>query len=182
MPSFSYLEYKEVVRECFIRVLCASCHRDMLLPPNHVFFTHKGHVAERCSWDMCGGEQGGRRGTGGGRRKGTKRDPQSGGNREKRRKISQYCVTFHNRNRTKRREPLRKGAGSGSKRYGRREFQTPPVSPHTCGSDKVTLRACAYENVGGTCHPDMSLQQVFLCVLIILSFWTILSLLHALAS
>ena len=67
----------------------------------------------------------GGRGTGGGRKKDGKRDSQSGGNREKRRKISQYCVTFHNRNRTKRREPLRKGAGSGSKRYGRWEFQTP---------------------------------------------------------
>ena len=76
------------------------------------------------------GRIGGGRGTGGGRRKGGKRDSQSGGNREKRGKISQYCVTFSNRNRTKRREPLRKGAGSGSNRYGRWEFQT-PLSPPT---------------------------------------------------
>ena len=66
---------------------------------------------------------------GGGRKKGGKRDSQSGGNRKKRRKISQYCVTFHYRNRTKRREPVRKGEGSGSKRYERREFQTPCLSP-----------------------------------------------------
>ena len=46
------------------------------------------------------------------------------------RKILQYCVTFYNINRTKRQEPLRKGAGSGSKRYGRWEFQT-PLSPPT---------------------------------------------------
>ena len=46
------------------------------------------------------------------------------------RKIFQCCITFYNINRTKRREPLRKGAGSGSKRYGRREFKT-PLSPPT---------------------------------------------------
>ena len=50
----------------------------------------------------------GGRGTGGGRKEGRKRDSQSGGNQE----------TFYNRNRTKRWEPLRKGAGSRSKRYG----------------------------------------------------------------
>ena len=72
----------------------------------------------------------GERGTEGGRRKGGKRDSQSGGNREKRRKFSQHCVTFYKRNRTKRQEPLRKGAGSGNKSYGRREFQT-PLSPPT---------------------------------------------------
>ena len=59
-------------------------------------------------------ENRGREGYGGGRRGGGKRDSQSGGNWEKRRKILQYCVTFHNRNRAKRREPLQKGAGSGS--------------------------------------------------------------------
>ena len=48
------------------------------------------------------GRIGGGRGMGCGRRKGGKRDSQSGRNQEKRRKMSQYCVTFHNRNRTKR--------------------------------------------------------------------------------
>ena len=37
-------------------------------------------------------------------------------------KILQYCITFYNRNRTKRQEPLQKGAGRESKRYGRREL------------------------------------------------------------
>ena len=36
-------------------------------------------------------------------------------------KISQQFVIFGNRNGTKRREPLRKRAESGSKRYGMRE-------------------------------------------------------------
>ena len=97
------------------------------------------HKGVRFTWFDCKveGDRGagarenrGGRGTGGGRRKDGKRDSQSGGNREKRRKILQYCVTFYNRHKTKRRETLRKGAGSGSKRYGRREFQT-PLSPPT---------------------------------------------------
>ena len=71
---------------------------------------------------------GGRRDMGGRRSKGEKRDSQSG--REKRRNILQYFVTFYDRNRTKRRELLQKGAVSGSERYGRREFQT-PLSPPT---------------------------------------------------
>ena len=53
------------------------------------------------------------------------------GRRRKGEKISEFCVTFHNSNRTKRREPLRKGAGSGSKRYERWEFQTPLSPPKT---------------------------------------------------
>ena len=55
---------------------------------------------------------------GGGRREGGKRDFQSCKNQESRRKLSQYCVTFYNRNRTKSSEPLLEGAGSGSKSYG----------------------------------------------------------------
>ena len=86
------------------------------------------------------GKTGGRRGTRGGRRRGKKRDSQSGGNWEKRRKNSQYCVAFHNSNRTKRREPLWKGAGSGSKRYGRREFQTPRSSSTTNSYNKEHFR------------------------------------------
>ena len=82
-------------------------------------------------WRGTGGRKPGRirggRDTGGGRREGGKQDSQSGGNREKRRKISQYFVTFYNRNRTKnpygrRREAGVKGTGGGSFR--------PPVSPH----------------------------------------------------
>ena len=65
-----------------------------------------------------------RRGTGGGRRKGGKLDSQNGRNQEKRRKISQYCITFHNINRTKRQEPLRKGVGGGS-------FRPPCLPSHT---------------------------------------------------
>ena len=56
----------------------------------------------------------GRGGTGGGRRKGGNGDSQNGGNREKRRTISQYCRAFHNSNRTKRWGPL----------------PSSPVSPH----------------------------------------------------
>ena len=37
-----------------------------------------------------------------------------------RRTFLQYCITFHNRNRTKRQESLRKGVGSRSNRYGTR--------------------------------------------------------------
>ena len=63
------------------------------------------------------------------------------------RKILQYCITFYNINRTKRREPLRKGAGSGSKRYGRREFQTPPVSTHSVPKPKQDFPDNLFEPV-----------------------------------
>lgn len=43
-------------------------------------------------------------------------------------KFLQYCVKSYNINKTKRWEPIWKGAGSESKRYGRREIQT-PLSP-----------------------------------------------------
>ena len=46
------------------------------------------------------------------------------------RKILQYCITFYNIDRTKRREPLRKGAGSGVKGTGGGSFR-PPLSPPT---------------------------------------------------
>ena len=49
---------------------------------------------------------------------------QGGGNQEELRK-------FCNRNETKRREPLQKGAGNGSKRYGKLKVQTPCPSPPT---------------------------------------------------
>ena len=78
-------------------------------------------------------ENRGQESTGGGRREGGKRDSQRGGNQKKRRKILQYCIKFYNRNRTKMRETLWKEAESGSNRYGRWEFQTPP-SPST-GND-----------------------------------------------
>ena len=83
----------------------------------------------------------GRRGTGSGRRKGGKWHSQSGGNWEKKRKILQYCVTFHNRNRIKRREPLQKRAGSGSKGCRRREFQT-PLSPPTIILAAINFITC----------------------------------------
>ena len=83
------------------------------------------------------GRIGGGRGTGGRRRKGGKQDPKVAGTGRKGEKISQYFVTFYDRNRAKRREPLRKGAGSGSERYGRREFQT-PMSPPTDDPAMIT--------------------------------------------
>ena len=43
------------------------------------------------------GRIGGGKGTGGGRREGGKRDSQRGGNWKKRRKLSQYCLTFYNK-------------------------------------------------------------------------------------
>ena len=81
------------------------------------------------TWGREPGRIGSGRGKGGRKRKGGKRDSESGRNWEKRRKILQFCIMFHNRNRTKKREPLRKGAGSGSKGYRRREFHPPPPSP-----------------------------------------------------
>ena len=45
-------------------------------------------------------------------------------------KFLQYCVKSYNINKTKRWEPIWKGAGSESKRYGRREIQTPLSPPH----------------------------------------------------
>ena len=99
-----------------------------------------------CLWRGTGGREpgriGGGRDTGGGKREGEKQDSQSGGNREKRRKILQYFVTFYNRNRTKRWEPLRKGGGgSGSERYGRWEFQT-LLSPPTCLDGMLVHMLC----------------------------------------
>ena len=81
---------------------------------------------------LCGMEQeGGSPGEKGREAGEGRRESKSGGNREKLRKISQNFVIFCSTNGTKRREPLRKGAGSGSKRYGKREVQTPPVPTHT---------------------------------------------------
>ena len=75
------------------------------------------------------GKIGGRRGMGGGRRKGGKQDSQSGRNWEKRRKISQYCTIFYNRNRTKKRNHNWNGWEAGVKgiEVG---VSDPPVSPH----------------------------------------------------
>ena len=95
----------------------------------------KAHpFSPQCSGGGTGGREPGRIRAGGVREAGGERAgsgiPKVAGTREKRRKISQYCVTFCRRHRARRRELLRKGAGSGSKRYGRREFQT-PLSPPT---------------------------------------------------
>ena len=82
-----------------------------------------------------------RNSSGGGQGGGSPRELGAGGVREERGEKAgsgipkvagtrrKYCVIFGKRNRTKKREPLRKGAGNESKRYRRREFQTPPVSP-----------------------------------------------------
>ena len=65
-----------------------------------------------------GGREPGRIGAGGVREARGERAgsgiPKVAGTREKRRKISQYCVTFCRRHRARRRELLRKGAGIGS--------------------------------------------------------------------
>ena len=86
------------------------------LCPRSFYFSQNSPMLWKGTVGREPGRIGGGRGTGGGRRKNRKRDSQSGENREKRRKIVQYCITFYDRNRTKRREPLRKGAGSVSKR------------------------------------------------------------------
>ena len=65
----------------------------------------------------------GRKGVGGRRREGGKQ------NLEKLRKISQHFVVFCNKNRTKRREPLQKGVGSGSKRCRKREYNIWKLTP-----------------------------------------------------
>ena len=90
----------------------------------------------------------GGRGMGEGRR--------GGGNWEKRRKILQYCIIFYNRIRTKRWEPLRKRAGSGCKRYGRRQFQNPPVSPHDSGLLRMAVSH-------GVLHSSVKRLQVEVC-------------------
>ena len=54
-------------------------------------------------------------------REGGKRESKGGGNLEKLRNILQHFVILCNTNGTIRREPLRKGVGSGSKSYGKRE-------------------------------------------------------------
>ena len=43
--------------------------------------------------------------------------------------ITRNFVIFCSRNGTKKGEPLRKGAGTRSNRYGKREVQNPPCSP-----------------------------------------------------
>ena len=83
------------------------------------FFIFSGKMSSSCR----GGQGAGGVREAGGERAGSG-IPKSGGKPRERDKISRYWVTFHNRNTTKRREPLRKGTGSGSKSYGRREFQT----------------------------------------------------------
>ena len=85
-------------------------------------------------------ENRGQEGTGGGRRKDRKQDCQSGRNWEIRRKTLQYCITFYNRNRTKRQEPLRsKGWEAGLKGTGGRSFR-PPCLPPPAYLSRVTHR------------------------------------------
>ena len=93
-------------------------------------------------WGGTGGREPGRNGAGSGRREGRKRESKGGGNREKLRNISQYFLIFCNRNLTKRRGPLGKGAGSGSRRYGKWEVKV-PLSPPT---NKLTYQKSIRDN------------------------------------
>ena len=64
-----------------------------------------------------------------------------GGSREKWEKFRNIGTIFHNRKSTRRREPLRKGAGTGSTGCGRRDVQTPlsPPPPHYTGATRKFL-------------------------------------------
>ena len=53
--------------------------------------------------------------------------------------ISQHFDIFRNRDGTKRREPLWKGAGSGSKRYRKLKVQTPPPPMSPFSTSKVNV-------------------------------------------
>ena len=68
-----------------------------------------------------GGREAERKGAGGGRREGWIREVPRWREPREIEEISQHFVIFLNRNGTKRRESLRKGVGSGSKNYGKRE-------------------------------------------------------------
>lgn len=69
-------------------------------------------------WVGTEGREPGRKVAGGGNREVRNLESQGGGNWKKLRKIVQHFVIFFNRNGTKWRKPLGKGAGSTSKRYG----------------------------------------------------------------
>ena len=58
-----------------------------------------------------------------------------GGKWEKWRKILQHFVIFHNRNETNKEEPLQKGVGSESKRYGKWEWKIQEVQ----GSNTIPI-------------------------------------------
>ena len=118
---------------------------------NNAFF-----AVERTGGSEHGRIGGGGGGTGGGRRKGGKREEKGReagfpkwwepGEMEKKfailRNFLQQKLNW--------RELLRKGAGSGSKRYGRQEFQTPPVSPPLCGkTGKQNGITCVYSKCFG---------------------------------
>lgn len=89
------------------------------------------------------GRIGVRRGTGGEKREGRKRDSQGGRNQEKLANILQHFITLHNRNykymcTTKRWEPLRKWVGTGSKRKvkGTESRKFTPPCPSTSSLSK----------------------------------------------
>ena len=69
-----------------------------------------------------GGGQAGEEGAGGGISK-------RGGSRAKWQQFRNIGTIFRNRKSTQRREPLRKGVGTGSAGYGGREVQTPCLPP-----------------------------------------------------
>ena len=80
------------------------------------------------------GITGGGKSMGGGRRGDGRWDTKGGASWEKREKLSQHCEVFRNRKCTQREEPLWKGAGTGSARYGKREVRLPlphPIYPQS---------------------------------------------------
>ena len=94
----------------------------------YVVYVNTWHGWGRGGGRRAGGWEPGRKGAVGGRKEGGSGSSKVAGTRRIE-KNSQHFVIFRNRNGTKRREPLRKGAETGSKRNGKWEVQTPlPVA------------------------------------------------------
>ena len=105
--------------------------------------------------EFSGGGQGGREpgriGAGGRRRKGGKRDSQIGGNREKRRKILQYCVTFYNEREPRGGNPYGRGREAGVKGTGGGSFRPlclPPQFNSSAGKE-VNMSSILYSILSG---------------------------------
>ena len=84
------------------------------------------YIVEGCrGWEP--GRNGGGKCTRSRRREGRRRAIQGAGVERNRKCISQHCAIFLNRKSTQRLEPLRKGAGTGNTRYGKRDNSEPSV-------------------------------------------------------
>ena len=78
-----------------------------------------------------GGREPGRKGAGGGRREGGKRESRGGGNREKLRKFRNILLYFAIEMGQKGGNHYEKGREAGVEDTGSGSFRPPPVPPHT---------------------------------------------------